>query len=465
MKKVLAFVFSVGFALMTLCVPMLFAVKVNATTYAISSNAISVLPATYSGANADSFTPFDFSLETRMSGNSYKPSVNEYGEFDVQIPITISENLAKTTNYVLGIWVYFPNRNLLDLTIGLSGTTSSLEDGNVSATISHTDLATLLTKTNVSEQDSVNGADGYSWNYLEIPFSAFIKTNAYEGDNYISFSSLDIKYTKYDETTTSDALQFYDAKIVEKTLINVYVEEENKQPYRLFKVNPQITFDDLFLGDKATLPARSSVVVYAWVGTKDIVAESSTHYFEVSVTANGTTEPWEYGGDYVFSSEGNTVIEFVVKNSAHETLLGTTYHCNIAEFKGVSINQNLNKFEKGVSQRIYYSLNKKLTSCGDLSFEVSNDCAKIVSMNLESRYVVVEMVKEGTFTLSVSTNGNRKYKADMVLEDSKQFKIVAPKDNHAGLKIAMWIMLGIVVGGGTVVGIKAIIKANKYKVR
>ena len=331
--------------------------------------------------------------------------------------------------------------------------------------MSSEELASILSKPNDSIHSLDAENDGYGWNYLEVPFSSFTNVNAANGDKYIPFNAVNLNYQTSGEGT-SGVLQFYDAKIKETNLSASTVLEDNKQPYRLFKLNHGIDFNSIFLGDEINLPAKSESIKYAYIGDVDCKTNTTDYSIKATVKTTDATISWEFGSKFTFSVEGTNVVEFkVVSKSDNETQLFSINRFSVNTFVGLRINQNINSFYKGQKVAIYITENAKLVAFSDLHFEISGDCAKIVAENQTEKYVVIEMLKEGNFSLIATANGERKYDDSIRLVAEKEFSVLGVKDNDRTIRIALWIVFGVIATIGLGFGIKAIIDANKYNVR
>ena len=415
-----------------------------------------------SGASLYGFTPMDFENDARMAGQSVKPNTETNGTFSLALSTENSQALDASQNYELGMWVYFPSANLFNLTITLAGT----GEKNMNITITSEELAVFLRKpaTKLFSQDTEN--DGFGWAYLEIPFNAFPnKTNAIDGDNFVAFSSIGFTYATSSENA-SGALLFYNICIKNSTLAGATIKDENKQPYRLFKVEPNIDFGAIFLGDTLSLPQKTTMVKYAYVGEINVLEDTTNYTISAKVSNSSEIKPWEFNGNFTFDTEGATHVDFVATAKADNSIvLFDITQFQVYEFVGLFINQNIKTFYVGQRVAIYAGVNAKLTSFDNLHFEIEGESAKIVSTNIAEKYVVIEIVKAGSFKLKATAAGERKYDASLALSASKTFEAKELGDNKTGVRIALFVALGLLAAAGVGFGIKAIVDANKYKVR
>ena len=415
-----------------------------------------------SGASLYAFTPMNFETDERMAGNSVKPNTEANGTFDITIETENSQALNASNGYELGMWIYFPSAYLFNLSITLIGAGAN----NMSITISSEELEGLLTKptTQLFNQDAA--VDGYAWNYLEIPFSAFAnKTNAIDGENYVAFSSIRLQYTT-DSENVCNALLFYDIAIKDSELVSPTIKEANKQPYRLFKVEPNVDFSEIFLGDTISLPLKSVAVKYAYIGEINVLTDTTNYSIVAKVGNASEINSWEFNGNYTFDTEGATRVEFLAVNKSNsQTVLFDIRQFEVHQFVGLAIYQNIKTFYVGQKIAIYVNTSSKLTSFDNLHFEVSGDSAKIVSSNTAEKYVVLEIVKAGSFKLKATATGERKYDASLALIAEKSFEAEGIDDGKNGVRIALWVAFGLLAAAGIGFGIKAILDANKYKVR
>ena len=418
-----------------------------------------------SGASLYGFTPMNFETDERYGGQSVKPNINENGTFSVILNAENVQALSTAKDYALKMWIYFPSTSIFNLSITLSGQNSLSEDGSLNYVITSDALTQMLAKPSDSLHSQDLETDGYGWNYLEIPFSAFSKINATEGPNYIEFNAITLNYNTSSELS-SGALLFYNIAIEESAIVNPVIKEENKQPYRLFKVDANLDFSSVFLGDQLTLPAKSVAVKYAYIGETNVLTNTADYSIEARVLTSETDTAWEWSGVFTFNTEGANTVKFFAKNKdSNRTELLKLYSFGVYDFVGLSIYQNITTFYVGQKIAIYANASTKLTDFSNLHFEIVGDSAKIISENATEKYVIIEIVKEGNFKLVATANGARKYDDSIALSAEKSFVAKAQNDNKRGVKIAMWIAFGLVASLGIGFGIKAIIDANKYSVR
>ena len=411
-------------------------------------------------ASLYNFTPMDFSLDSRMSGKSVKPTSEENGTFDVSLQAEHTQTLDASHNYALCLWVYFPSVNIFNLEITLAGASGSM----VYAVTSDV-LASIIAKPNDSLHSQDLETDGYGWNYLEIPFSAFNKTNAISGGNYIEFETIRLRYLTSSELV-SQTLLFYDISIEESNVSSAIVKNENKQPYRLFKFDSGLDFSAIFLGDVLQLPAKSVAIKYAYIGEDNVLENTTNYSIDVKVKTSEEETPWEWSGSFTFNTEGavSIIVAAAEKSSGNKVLI-KTYSFGVYEFVGLSIFQNITTFYVGQKIAIYVSASNKLTSFDNLHFEIEGESAKILNTNTAEKYVEIEIVKKGNFKLVATATGAREYDASIGLVAEKSFVAKEVEDGKSGVKIALWVALGLVAAACVGLGIKAIIDANKYSVR
>ena len=153
---------------------------------------LAILPDSYNGQGANSFTPFDFETGERMQGQSLRPQVDQNNSFSLTLELG-GEQIDVSLGLEIGLWVYFSTKNLHNLRFTFYGQTQSAQDVEFYYTINSEVL-----KDNLQKQGNntfIDGAeDGYSWNYLQIPLNLF--TNG-SSENVFSLNSLQIDYFSF----------------------------------------------------------------------------------------------------------------------------------------------------------------------------------------------------------------------------------------------------------------------------
>lgn len=463
-------IFAFCFGLMFCICFLLPAYKINVTfAESETNNRIVLLDVNYSGTNASTFTPFDFASEKRMEGKSLKPEQTGNNTVNESLVINSVSGLVEEENYQLGAWVYFSSKDLLALTFTLSGQTSNGTVGSLTFSLSPQILEDKLTKSfEIPNKDDVN--DGYGWNYIEIPFSLANNFNACENGQYITFTSFEISFnlTNLNPATTYSKLYFYDIAIESSNKTSITVEEENKQPFRLckFKFYSQEELNQVYAGDVLNLPSRNGTVVYAWVGDVNILDNANSYSFKVEVSKDDSVNLWEYSSAFTFSETGQYIVKFLISKDGEE-LLWQAHSFNVKTFSGINFTQSFSEFQVGKTVRIYLNTNSNLTSVSNLTFNIIGDCATISNVDENLKFVDVKMEKVGSFTLTVTGQGERLFDSNVALSCQREFNVISANANpqNTGLIITLSVVLGIIAITGIVLGIKSIIKANKYKVR
>lgn len=439
------------------------------------------------------FTPFDFTNSVRMEGKSFKPKeTGEHNEFNAEIALNYSQSIEKNDNNVLGIWVYFSTKNLHNLRLTLKGQTESGKPASMDFVINGAQLESMLVKSgarNLIDQPN----DGFSWNFIEIPFKIGTATNIESESNegqLVEFSTLAISFYSlaYEPETKYSLVQFYDAQIYVASFNNLTIKEDNKQPYRFCKfefstggetngnyIRNENDLRQIYLGDTIKLPSRSACLKYAWVGDVDINNDieniDSLYTCNVEVINDAETKVWEFESAFTFENTGITNIKFEVTKAGEgegkdDDVVWQAHTINVNAFEGISFNQAIDKFTLGETVRIFLFTNTNLTQFSDLSFNIASECARIVDVNLELKYIDVRMEKVGDFSIKATAKGKRLFDDNMNMQCERQFTVegIHTKDN-SGLLIAMWVILGCAAVGLIIWGIKTIVTANKYKVR
>ena len=81
-------------------------------------------------------------------------------------------------------------------------------------------------------------------------------------------------------------------------------------------------------------------------------------------------------------------------------------------------------------------------------------------------YVDVELLTSGDFTLTVTGKGSRENQAEFNIELARDYTVTKKQTvDNTGKIVALWVALGCFAAVGLGFGIKAIVDANKYKVR
>ncbi|MCR5553528.1 MAG: hypothetical protein K6F08_02165 [bacterium] len=415
-----------------------------------------ILSRNYDYSNYSSFTPFNFETESRMSGKSaafeYGEKNNFTGEFDVNESVNIAEDKG------VAFWIYFSTKKVHNLTVSLSNSTSSIQ-----FVIPAETLSDILTK---QEHYQDEAGDGYSWNYLELPFVAGEKNNVSIDSNMV-VEKIAISYNSSSEETEGFAKVYvYEMSVVKVSKNIPYVNELNKQGYRIFKVEfyNEESLNKICVGDRITMKRRTQLIKYAWVGEENV--NTLSYPLEIRLTYGDENKLWEQDQVFEFESTGQHLLKFSILNSDNYILLYDILTFNVTEFIGISFNQNIKSYKVGDKVAFALTFNRNLVTISNLHFEIQGDCAKIVSEDTENGIVVVEMLSEGSFKLSATGQADRFFTTGINVSTNKTFEVKnkAAADNSSLIIISI-VFVGIIGLGGAIWGIKSIIKANKYKVR
>lgn len=442
--------------------------KVNNVVFAENTQIVKLLDENFSENNASSFTPFNFESEERMAGYSLKPSLLSNNTFSENIELNYSEILYESDNNTFGAWIYFSNKNLHNLKFSLIGQNSLGDEVSLIFVLNAETLALKLEKSEDNTYIDLTD-DGYGWNYIEIPFSFASNYGAVNDGVYYNFNNLKIEYnsSSVDENVEYAEIYFYEISIYNSNLETLTVKEENKQPFRFCKFNfySPNELNQVYAGDILSLPSRTASLAYAWIGDIDVKQNANSYIFAVKVIANNEENLWEFGTTYEFSETGNTIIKFEINDNGNE-VLWQALNFYVMEFVGISFNQSITQFSVGKTVRIYLNTNLNLTEISSLCFDIEGDCATIINVNEDSKYVDVKMNDVGTFILKATANGKRLFDDNINLSCEREFSVVGKTVNdNRKMIIVLSVLLGCAAVVGVVWGIKAIISTNKYKVR
>ena len=460
-KKILINVFGVAYLLALVLLPLA-NLKI---AYAEQEPAsIVILSSDYDYPDKSSFTPFNFSTNSRLAGYSGRFNYDEFERFEQNFSINAVDGLSANKSWELGVWVYFSTKNLHDLTITLAKD----EDKKVTFFINSEDLANLLTKQDeFGRLDQEN--DGYAWNYLELPFSAGAITNAISGAEFANFDTVSFKFwaNQPSESVNYARVYIYNATIFETELNSITVQEKNKQDFRLFDINfySKEILDSVFVSDELTLSGRQELIKFAWVGESDLKDDFNYSVAATFNTPNGE-ENWELEGKKTMLAAGQASLKISIKNGS-QIVLVRAVNFTVYNFTGIAFNQTITEFNPNKTICIVLTKNSKSSNLSDLRFTISGDCAKIKEVDEANLKVYIETTATGKFTLSAEAVIDRPLKEGIEVTASKEFSVVAAKQNKDNTPIIIVLSSILAVAGviGLGFGIKAIIKANRYKVR
>ena|GEM_PF-6944866 len=434
----------------------------------VSEEIIEVLPPNYPYSSSTTFTPFDFSAETRMSGRSGVFDYDEYNRFTQIYPIDI--RIEKPDTHELAFWAYFSTPNLHNLAIRLLNSSGNYA---LKIEVSSSDLAQLLTKTYRIDRLDV-ATDGFAWNYIECPLAAAAPVNCALTDS-LEFDKIEITYYSDDEQidgqTNYSKVYIFNAVVTQTDLSGVTIQGKNKQDYRLFSVNfyEASELNQICVGDSIMLAARNNLIKYAWIGEININENSAFIYnnypLKVTVTNSEGTSSWSMGETHMFSAVGQHIIRFEITNS-NDTQVVYNAVFSVSQFIGISFNAPIRHFEVGKTICLTLNKNANIVNLSDLNFEIIGECGKIVSVDEANARVYVKTTGEGLFKIKASAVADRLFKSGVSVSAQTEITVKNEykKDNTALVIIISSIIAGIIVIG-VVLGIKSIITANKYKVR
>ena len=491
LKGILAKIFICGLALMFL-VPV-FSVKTlgNVSLAEEESVKYSLLPPTYnstpsqteskyniSTSQTSSFTPFDFDNKQRMSGMSFTLPVDDRGQINSEyIYVDEVQNLSNGTMYSLFVWIYFDNVNLHNLTL-------TLEFSNGAEALwflSMSQLRSLLSKYEGIEMSLLP----YGWNRLELPlFLAEVSGDITDGENYLTIERFIVDFSSdlADEFTVDIArLRFYDIYLAESTLHEMVSVE--KQPYRFYSFNfiDAELASSFCVGDSYTLPSFSKAVEYAWNGDLSLTSSTNpTIAWRVVVKtpdSENDTITTNFGETITFSKEGTYQIYYQcvdISNSqdssssdigaSNQVILSGSQTINVRTLNAVYFNKSSLNIEVGKTYVIKVSSSSVFTEVSDFTFSASDNLEVVYTGN---GYVEITATEEGEYELRASVEGSRLASPEKkTYTSSLSITASVPTENdNLVLKIVLWSVLGVFVVVLVGLGIKMLVKVNKYDVK
>ena len=304
-------------------------------------NDVMLISSNYDFDNAISFTPFDFSIGSRMNGKSARFDTDEYKQFSQTFPL--SGEALGSIDYECGFWMYFSTKHLHNLKITLTGS-----GANFTITISKSDLQSLLQKQiDLARQDQEN--DGYGWNFIEIPLNAFVcSINSYDETN-TAFSAVTFEFFSLEPGDNIDYATVYLYEFVMKPTesANIIVKEQNKQPFRFIKTK-FYTAEELnyiCVGDKLKVKYRTDSIIYAWIGDKN-VRDDANYEFVAKLTTPETTKTLNADVEFEIDKIGEYTLEIALKHNGEKVLV-SYYRFNANNFFGIYFEQSLNELTLG----------------------------------------------------------------------------------------------------------------------
>lgn len=436
--------------------------KPQKTTFADNAEPISIVGNAYSGEGQSSFTPFDFTAGARRAGYSVCPEIDSDTSFEMSF--NFSAMVDDINEYELGLWVYFSTSNSYDLKFTLVGTASS-QPITIIRKFDAEVVNDLMQKPENAEIIDLE-EDGFGWNYLQVPLREFVP----QGDTSITFESLTVKYGSDEVVENAAKLYLYDIKLAATTFSTAEVLDENKQPFRFckFEFYTPEQLSEVYLGDSLTIGSSSSVLKYAWVGELNIKELIDFGIERYSVSAFVGEEPWVFDFGFQFNQLGVQIVKFQITDNENPTedFLWQAYVLTINNFVGLTFRQNIARYEVGKTVRFFVTSNSHLTNLTNLKFSIVGDCATIIEQNTDLKYVDVLIKKTGDFDLIATAKGTRLNDGDIDMEAKKTFSAFkTDTTKKTTTKVLLYVSLGAILLAGVVSGIKAIVNANKYKVR
>ena len=428
---------------------------------------INVISREYTGEGAYSFTPFDTEAGARMAGASFKPTTNADGSFEATINFESSQYITRSLKMSLNFWAYFSSKKLLNLTFILKGETAAGENLVLSKIVASGVLKQMLSK-NIGESIDIS-SDGYAWNRIAIPLNIFTdESGKFLAGEGVKLNSLTIKFDADDKATDTEfsKLYLFDTYIKADTFSDIAIIK--KQPFRLVKFDflTSAQLNNVYFGDTLTLKTHPAIIKYAWIGETNVKENIAAYTTRATVIDGEENEAnWDFNSTFTFNTEGRSIVKFEILSGSTQVLY-EAFTLDIAQFRALTFVSGLTQFVEGKTVRIYLNKNQKLTALDNVKFSVSGDCARIKSTNVDEMYVDVELLTSGDFTLTVTGKGSRENQAEFNIELARDYTVTKKQTvDNTGKIVALWVALGCFAAVGLGFGIKAIVDANKYKVR
>lgn len=427
---------------------------------------INVISREYTGERAYSFTPFDTEAGARMAGASFKPITNADGSFEATINFVSSQFITHSLKMNLNFWAYFSSKKLLNLTFILKGETAAGENVVLSKIVASGVLKQMLSK-NIGESIDIS-SDGYAWNHIAIPLNIFTdESGKFLAGEGVKLNSLTIKFDADKATDTEfSKLYLFDTYIKADTFSDIAVIK--KQPFRLVKFDflTPAQLNNVYFGDTLTLKTHPAIIKYAWIGETNVKENIAAYTTRATVIDGDENEAnWDFNSTFTFNTEGRSIVKFEILSGSTQVLY-EAFTLDIAQFRALTFVSGLTQFVEGKTVRIYLNKSQKLTALDNVKFSVSGDCARIKSTNVDEMYVDVELLTSGDFTLTVTGKGSRENQAEFNIELARDYTVTKKQTvDNTGKIVALWVALGCFAAVGLGFGIKAIVDANKYKVR
>ena len=451
-------------------VALIFIAPINQLVLAETASSevkINIISRDFTGEGAYSFTPFDDEAGARMTGASFKPNANADGSFDATINFETSQYITRSLRMNLDFWAYFSSKKLLNLTFILKGETAAGDSVTLSKIVASDVLKQILSKT-IGESIDIS-SDGYAWNHIAIPLNIFTdESGKFLAGEGVKLSSITVKFdsTEKAEDTGYSKVYLFDVCVTAGAFDDVTVRE--KQAFRLVKFDflTAAQLNNVYLGDTLTLKTHPAIIKYAWIGETNVKENIAAYTTRATVIDDDENETnWDFNSTFTFDTEGRSIVKFEILSGSTQVLY-EAFTLDISQFRALTFVSGLTQFVEGKTVRIYLNKSQKLTALDNVKFSVTGDCAQIKATDVDEMYVDVELLTSGDFTLTVTGKGSRENQAEFNIDISRDYTVTKKQTvDNSGKIVALWVALGCFAAVGLGFGIKAIVNANKYKVR
>ncbi len=417
--------------------------------------------------HTSSFTPFDFENGQRMSGMSFTfPADDRYQIVGEYINVDRIDQLSVSNDYSLVLWIYFDNVELHDMSITLE-----FEDGgSIFWNFTAQDLYALIRKysgVQISETP-------YGWNKFELPFYlAKTEGNIIEGSVYDSITKFKVDFqSDLLDTDTVAKLRFYDIYVAESSS-NEYINVE-KQDYRFYSFNffEEEIVESLCVGDSLYIPTFSKAVNYAWSGDVSLTdTRITTVTWKVVLKTPNENQEYLYPsfGDKIdFDEEGTYQLSYQCYDtsvSSSSPIISGSQTIEVYKLSGVYFEKSSLNVEVGKTYVLNVYSSSKLYDVSEFSFVSSSEFLEVEYKG--AGVFEITATKEGSFSVDVSVEGSRPASPTLKQYTSTLSVTASVKDNDNNkvLKIVLWCVAGVFVVILIVLGIKSLVKSNKYDVK
>lgn len=419
--------------------------------------------------NISNFTPFDEENETRMDGKSFRLDDDENNQILSQyVKVEANTGLKKNKDYALTLWIYFSEIKVHDLTISLKFSNNSTMEWHFSSFSLDSMLYRMDSKP-------------YAWNRISMPFElATITGEIYSGNDLLEISQLQIDFKSDNLIEQKYAkLRFYDICLTEVADNTKFLVKKQKYNISSFNFFGEGVVDSLSVGDRIKLPTFTNAINYAWSGDLNVYvnggpagedgsADSSIIWRVVIIPPDGEAETISFG-DYVdFKEEGVYKIIYNCYNTNLETtspILSGGEEIEVGRLNAIYFDKKELRVEVGKTYLLNIRTSIYFTDVSDIKFETSSD--NVVVEYRENGIVAISAKEGGSYTVSAKVSGSRPASPEMK-EYSVDLKVVAKDTSGFSkeiMKIVIYVFLGLCGVIAVIFSIKAIVKANKYKVR